>query len=58
MRLKEVRLSKNMTQETLSSLLGVTRTTVTMWENGKSMPNIVTLKKIAQVLNCKVEDLI
>lgn len=58
MHLKEVRLSKNMTQETLSSLLGVTRTTVTMWENGKSMPNIVTLKKIAEVLNCKVEDLI
>ena len=58
MKLTEVRLSKNMTQDDLAKKLNVSRTTVTMWENGKSNPNIHMLKKIAESLDCKVEDLI
>lgn len=58
MRLKELRLSKNLTQLGLSKKLNVERTTVTMWENNKSNPTLPMLKKIATVLDCSVEDLI
>ncbi len=58
MRLKELRLSKNLTQLGLSQKLNVERTTVTMWENNKSNPTLPMLKKIATVLDCSVEDLI
>ncbi len=58
MHIKEFRVSNNLTQKELADLLKVERTTVTMWEKGSSCPSIQTLKKIADVLNCKIEDLI
>ena len=58
MRITELRMSKNMTQNDLAEKLNVSRTTVTMWELGKSAPNIQTLKKIAEILNCTVDDLL
>ena len=58
MNLKAFRMSKNLTQLEFAKLLNVKRTTVSMWENNKSLPNIDTLKKIAQLLDCTVDDLI
>lgn len=58
MNLKTFRTSRNLTQLEFAKLLNVKRTTVSMWENNKSLPNIDMLKKIAQVLNCTVDDLI
>ena len=58
MNLKKFRMSNNLTQKGLAEKLKVERTTVTMWENGYSMPNIQTLKKIAEILGCSVDDLI
>lgn len=58
MRIKEFRLSKNLTQKEFADKLKVERTTVSMWENNKSSPSVQTLKKIAEVLNCNVDDLI
>lgn len=58
MKLKEIRLSRNMTQNELAEKLNVERTTVTMWETKKSSPNLQTIKKLAEILNCKIEDLI
>lgn len=58
MNIKKFRLSKNLTQKELAMKLKVERTTISMWESNKSFPNIQTLKKIAQVLNCTVDDLI
>ena len=58
MNIKKFRLSNNLTQKELANELKVERTTVSMWESNKSSPNIQTLKKIAQVLNCTVDDLI
>ena len=56
--LKKFRMSKNLTQLELANKLQVERTTVSMWESNSSSPNIQTLKKIAQVLDCTVDDLI
>ncbi len=58
MNIKKFRMSRNLTQKDLADKLKVERTTVTMWENGYSSPSIQTLKKIAAVLNCTVDDLI
>lgn len=58
MNLKKLRMSKNLTQKDLAKKLKVERTTVTMWENGHSTPNLQTLKKIAQILDCTIDDLI
>lgn len=58
MNIKTVRLSKNLTQEELANKLNVSRTTVTMWENNKSSPNIEIIKKIANVLGCTIDDLL
>ena len=58
MRIKEFRLSKNLTQKELAEKLKVERTTVAMWELGYSSPSIQTLIKIAEILDCSVNELI
>ncbi len=58
MNITKKRLSKNMTQTDLANCLNVSRTTVTMWEINKSVPNATMLKKIAKVLNCTVDELL
>lgn len=53
-----VRLAElNMRQQELSEILGVTRQTMSLWVNGKSMPTLETAFKIAKLLDCKVDDL-
>lgn len=56
--IKELRRSKKMTQEELSSLLNVSRTTVTMWETGKALPRAELLPNLAQILGCTVDELL
>jgi len=58
MKLKDYRMSNNLTQGELAEKLNVKRTTISMWENNNSQPNIEMLKKLATVLNCSVDDLI
>lgn len=57
-RIKDLRVSNNLTQKEFSDLVGVKRTTVTMWEKGKSNPGATTLKKISRIFNCSIDDLI
>ena len=58
MKLKDYRMSNNLTQGELAEKLNVKRTTISMWENNNSQPNIIMLKKLATILNCSVDDLI
>jgi DNA-binding XRE family transcriptional regulator len=44
-------------QQEISQTLGVTRQTMSLWANGKSMPTLETAFKIANLLDCKVDDL-
>lgn len=39
-RLKQLRLEKQLTQEQLGKILNVRKTTISMYENGKSTPNV------------------
>ncbi len=56
--IKQKREAAGLTQNDLSGLLGVGRTTVTMWESGEIMPRAKTLIKLAEILGCKVDDLL
>lgn len=37
--IKELRLEKKLSQEQLANMIFVSRTTITKWENGKSVPD-------------------
>lgn len=49
--IRKYRREKNMTQEEMAGLLGVTAPAVNKWENGNSMPDIMLLAPIARLLD-------
>lgn len=53
-----IRIHKGFSQNELARLVGLTGSAISQYESGKRKPNIDMLKKIAQVLNCTVDDLI
>jgi len=55
--LKVERAIKNITQDKLSDLVGVSRQTINALEKGKFVPSTVLALKIAKVFNKKVEDI-
>ena len=56
--IKNIRKENNLTQDLFAKKLGVTYQAVSKWENGKSIPDIATLKLISQVFNVNLEELI
>jgi DNA-binding XRE family transcriptional regulator len=54
----KVRLAElDIKQQDLSEKLGVTKQTMNAWVNGRSMPTLETAFKIANMLECRVDDL-
>ena len=58
MNLENIRKEKGLTQLGLAKNLKVDQSTVSKWEKGVASPNIQMLKKISQILNCTMDDLI
>ena len=56
--IKQIRLSKNMTQDSLADALYVTRQTVSNYENGRSRPDLDMLVRIAEIFDTDVNTLI
>ena len=56
--LKELRVEKNLTQEKLAELLGVTNRSVSRWENGNNMPDLSLLMEIANVYGVGVDEIL
>ena len=56
-RLKEMRKSKGLTQKELADKAGVSESYICQIENGK-MVSLNKLDKLAEVLGCKVKDLV
>jgi transcriptional regulator with XRE-family HTH domain len=56
--LKRLRIQRNMKQEDLAKKMDVTRQTVSGWETGRRQPDLNTLKKIADVLDVDIHELI
>ncbi|MFL2503273.1 MAG: helix-turn-helix transcriptional regulator [Luminiphilus sp.] len=55
--LAELRKSASLTQQELSERAEVSRKSINAIENGIYVPSTVLALKIAQTLNCRVEDL-
>ena len=56
-RLEELRKTEAMTQQQLSERAAVSRKSINAIENGVYIPSTVLALKIANILNCTVEDL-
>lgn len=56
--LKEHRLAKGYTQKQIADSLGVSPNCVTQWESGVRKPDVVMLKKLAELLECTADDLL
>lgn len=58
-KLKRIRKKRNLSQDKLAKLANVTHTTLVKIESGSNdNPTIKTLKKIADALKVKVDDLL
>lgn len=53
-----IRTSKNLILQELSQLTQISPSTLNKIENNKIYPTIYTLERIAEGLNCKIQDLI
>ncbi|EOT51204.1 helix-turn-helix transcriptional regulator [Enterococcus avium] len=53
-----LRKKKSLTQEQLSDILLVTRSTISKWENGTYEPEINSLKRLSEAFNISIDDLI
>lgn len=56
--LRKAREEKGLTQQTLAEKLYVSRQSVSHWECGDRYPDIVTAKKISQILDVSLDDLL
>mgnify|MGYP002658112992 FL=1 len=58
-KVKSLRIRKGMTQEELSKKAGISRQTLNYIETGKTVNiTVATLMKLAEVLECKADDLV
>ena len=55
---KKYRMLKNMTQEDIAQLLGITAQSVSKWERNESYPDITFLPAIANILETSIDTLI
>lgn len=58
MKLKLIRTQKKYSQQQLANKIGVSRSTVAMWETNSSQPDNDMLKKLSSVLDCSVDQLL
>lgn len=57
-KLKQLREEKGMTQQKIAEMLYVTRQAVSRWECGARYPDLLTAKKIAQILEVSVDEML
>ena len=57
-KLKQLREEKGMTQQKIADKLYVTRQAVSRWECGARYPDLLTAKKIAEILEVSVDEML
>lgn len=57
-RLKEMRLKKDISQEEIAEKLGINRTMIIHYEKGRNQPSLERTIQIAHILDCKLDDLV
>lgn len=53
-----LRKNAKMSQENLAEKVGVSRQSVSKWENGETYPEMDNILKICKIFHCKINDLI
>ena len=53
-----LRATRNMTQEQLAVMVGVSRQSVTKWESGRSYPEMDKLLTLCQLFDCTLDELV
>lgn len=56
-KLKELRISKNLTQEEFAKKIGISRTYYTNIEKGRYIPSLITANKIKNILGYYNDDI-
>ena len=57
-KLKDARVNAGLTQEQLAEKIMVSRQTISNWENGKSLPDIVSIIKLSDLYQISLDDLL
>lgn len=57
-KLKQLRLSNNLTQQELANILETTKQAISMYESGKSLPSLTVLIKISEHFNISIDSLV
>lgn len=57
-RIREIRIAKKISQVELAKILGVTKQSVSNWENDNIQPSVEMLSKIADALNVTTDYLL
>ncbi len=55
--LKAMRVNAELTQAEAAKKVGVSKVTINSWENNKTYPNVVQLKKLCELYGCSVDDI-
>ena len=56
LKIKELRKRKGLTQEELAELIQMEQNSISVMESGRNFPTLVTLEKIAKVLDVNLSD--
>lgn len=56
--LKNFRESENLTQSKLAENSGISQQSISRWENGQRLPNIIDLVKLADYYKVSIDELI
>ena len=57
-KIKNARMKANFTQEQVAEVLGVSRQTISSWENGKTYPDIVSVVKMSDLYGISLDYLL
>lgn len=57
LKLQTLRKKASMSQDELSSLIGVSRQAISKWERSEALPDLYNAKKLADIFNITVDEL-
>jgi len=58
MKLKDARIQAGLTQEQVAEKIMVSRQTISNWENGKSLPDIVSIMSLSDLYQISIDELL
>ena len=57
-RLKDARVKAGLTQEQVAEIVMVSRQTISNWENGKSLPDIISIMNLSDLYQISLDELL